>query len=61
MEASEKLTYSVAEAAKALGVSEWSVRKAVNAGDLPKVPAYFGDRILIPRRALEEQINAAAS
>ena len=52
-----KLAYSAAEAAQVLGCSEDTVRRAVNAGELPVVPrAIVGNRVLIPVAALEQQI-----
>jgi excisionase family DNA binding protein len=55
-----KLTYSVAEAAKALGISERSVRRAVAAGALPVVSrSIAGNRTLIPIDALEAHVAAS--
>jgi len=45
------LTYSAAEAARALGVSEWLVRRLVASGDLPS--RRLGTRLVIPKRALD--------
>ena len=47
----ERITYSVKEAAAALGVSEWMVREEIRVGRIDSVR--FGARILIPRQALE--------
>jgi excisionase family DNA binding protein len=55
----DKLAYSVREAAQALGISEWSVRRAIEAGRLPAVR--FGSRIVIPRFALERTLMELAS
>ena len=43
----ERITYSVKEAAAALGVSEWIVREEIRVGRIDSVR--FGARILIPR------------
>ena len=50
----ERLTYSVKEAAAALGVSEWMVREEIRVGCIDSVR--FGARILIPRQALERLV-----
>ena len=47
----ERITYSVKEAAAALGVSEWMVREEIRVGRIDSVR--FGARILIPRQALD--------
>jgi excisionase family DNA binding protein len=52
---SDKLAYTVPEIAQALGISEWSVRRAIEAGPLPAVR--FGSRVLVPRQALERAIS----
>ena len=51
----ERLTYSVKEAADALGVSEWTVREGVRTGRIESVR--LGSRILIPRFTLERLVN----
>lgn len=51
----ERLTYSVKEAADALGVSEWTVREEIRTGRIESVR--LGSRILIPRFALERLVN----
>ena len=51
----ERLTYSVKEAAAALGVSEWMVREELRTGRIDSVR--LGSRILIPRRELERLVN----
>jgi len=53
----EKLTFSVREAAEALGVSRNSAYSGVLRGDIPHVKV--GKRILVPRRALEELLASA--
>ncbi|MGL5823834.1 MAG: helix-turn-helix domain-containing protein [Nocardioides sp.] len=49
--------YSVAEFARALGVGEMTVYRAIHAGRLPAVK--FGGRYLVPARVLEELIESA--
>ncbi len=51
----ERITYSVKEAAAALGVSEWMVREEIRVGRIDSVR--FGARILIPRQALERLVG----
>lgn len=55
------LAYSVAQAATALGISEWAVYRYAKAGRLPSMRV--GRRLLIPRAALERFLaeQAAAS
>lgn len=58
MTRARKLTRSVAEAADVLGVSEWTVRRAIKRGAIPTVPAAIaGTRTLIPVAALEQLIR----
>jgi len=52
-------TYSVGEFARALGVGEMTVYRAIHAGRLPAIK--FGGRYVIPARALEDLIEAAMS
>jgi excisionase family DNA binding protein len=47
----EKLTYTVVEAAEAIGVHHITLRKAIARGDLQSVR--IGKRVLIPKRAVE--------
>ena len=51
---SEKLTYSVPEVAKLLGLSRASTYEAVKTGQIPSIS--FGKRIFIPRVALEQML-----
>ena len=51
----ERIAYSIKEAADALGVSEWMVREGVRTGQIGSVR--IGRRILIPRRELERLVN----
>ena len=46
----DKLTYTLAEAAKRLGISTWLAYEAVHRGELPV--CRIGRRILVPRAAL---------
>ena len=55
----ERLTYSVKEAAEALGVSAWTVREEIRTGRIESVR--LGSRILIPRFALEQLVNMPES
>jgi len=50
-----KITYSIAEASKVLGISKTNTYKYANEGLLPSLK--IGSRILIPVQALEEFIN----
>jgi excisionase family DNA binding protein len=54
----ERLTLSVEEAAQMLGTWRALVYKLVRRGDLPRLQ--LGRRIVVPRRALEELVAAAA-
>ena len=54
----DKLTLTVQEAAKALGISRNSAYSGVLRGDIPHVKV--GKRILIPRKALEELLAIAS-
>ncbi len=51
----ERIAYSVKEAAGALGVSQWIVREEIRAGRIKSIR--LGARILIPRRELERLVN----
>lgn len=55
----EKLTYSVEEAGRALGVSRNTAYAAARSGEIPVVR--FGGRLLVPRRALERMLEERAS
>jgi excisionase family DNA binding protein len=50
-----KLTYSVTEAARLLGISRSSAYECVHRGDLPALT--LGRRIVIPRMALERLLG----
>ena len=52
---SEKLAYSVAEAAEALSVSAWLLREEIAQGRIRTVQ--FGRRVVVPRWALEERLG----
>ena len=47
----ERLTLTVVEAAKMLGISRGLAYEMVRTGEIPSIR--FGKRILVPRRALE--------
>ena len=51
----ERITYTVKEAAAALGVSEWMVREEIRSGRIESIR--MGARILIPRQVLERLAN----
>jgi excisionase family DNA binding protein len=51
--------YSVGEFARALGVGEMTVYRAIHSGRLPAIK--FGGRYVIPAKALEQLIEAAMS
>lgn len=53
----ERLAYTVKEAATALGVSEWMVREEIRQQRIYSVK--MGARLLIPRWALEERLGMA--
>ena len=53
----ETMTFSAAECAKFLGISESGVRNRVRSGDLPAV--WLGGRVLILKQQLLEQIARA--
>ena len=52
---SEKLTLTVSETARLLGISRGLAYEMVRTGELPSVR--FGKRVLIPRRALEKLLE----
>ena len=51
----EKLAYSIAEAAKALSISERLVYKEISRGGIRVVR--FGGRVVIPRKVLDELLE----
>ena len=53
----EKLTITVAEAAKLLGIGRGSAYEAVRRGELPTI--VIGRRILVSRRGLEETLESS--
>lgn len=54
----EDLTYTVPEAAQALGVCGDTVRTLIANGDLPSL--HIGRRVLVSRKALDEWVAANA-
>lgn len=55
----ERVTYTVPEAARRLGVGRNAAYSAVKRGELPAVK--IGDRVLIPRVALEAWLAKAGA
>ena len=55
----EKLTLSVEEAARALGIGRGLAYEGVRTGAIPAVR--IGNRLLVPRIALEQMLSNAAS
>lgn len=51
----DKLTYTVAEAAKVLGIGRNTAYEAVRAGEIPVVK--IGKRLLVPVKALESMLS----
>ncbi len=58
LNACEPIVFTVAQAAQVLLVSEDTVPRMVRRGTLPRVP-HVGTKVLIPRRALFELVEAA--
>jgi excisionase family DNA binding protein len=58
-DAADRLTYSVAEAARVLGISRSYCYELVQGGQLPSLR--LGRRRLIPRAALERFVEAPAA
>lgn len=55
----ERITYSVAEAAEVLGISQWLAYRLIKSGELPVVR--LGRRVVVPKVALDALCNKAAS
>ena len=55
----ERLTYTVAEAAALLGISESHARRLIRKGEFPVIQ--LGGRYVVPRVALEAMCERAAS
>lgn len=53
-----RLTYSVPEAARMLGISTWLAYRLVASGELPSLR--LGRRVVIPRKGLEEHVRGVA-
>ncbi len=51
----QRLAYSVKEAAEALGVSEWKIREAIYQKEIFAVN--LGRRLVIPRWALDDLLS----
>jgi len=58
-ETNERLTVTVREAAKLIGVSHVSLFNAINRGEFAHIR--IGRRILIPRAALEKMLENAGT
>ena len=58
MQTSERLTYSVLEAAQKLGLSKNSVYQACAKGEIPHIK--IGKRILIPKVSLERLFSGGS-
>jgi excisionase family DNA binding protein len=59
MEQDGRLTYSVEEAAKLLGIGRNQAYEAARTGKLPSIR--IGKRILVPRAALDRLLTKAAA
>lgn len=57
--ADEALVYTAAEVAKLMGVARTTVYDAIRDGRIPVVTA-FGDRVLIPKKAIHEMMEVRA-
>ena len=56
---SERLTYTVEEAGRLLGLSRNSTYEAARTGELPTIR--LGRRLLVPRAALERLLESAGA
>lgn len=56
----ERLTVTVREAAKMIGISHVSLFAAINRGEFKQI-IRIGHRVLIPRAALEKMLENAGS
>ena len=56
---SERLTYTVEEAGRLLGLSRNSTYEAARTGELPTIR--LGRRVLVPRAALERLLESAGA
>jgi excisionase family DNA binding protein len=55
----KRLTITVEEAARLLGISRGLAYEMVRAGKIPSIR--FGKRLVVPRRALEQMLGEAES
>jgi len=53
----ERLTYTIPEAAKALGIGKSNAYEMARTGQLPVLR--FGKRLVVPRYALEQMLRQA--
>ena len=56
---SERLTYTIEETAKVLGVGRGTAYEAARRGEIPTLKV--GRRLLVPRHALERMLTAAGT
>lgn len=56
---SERLTYTVKELARAVGMSETYIREQIRAGVLPRIGG-TGRKVLIPKTAVDEWMKTTA-
>jgi excisionase family DNA binding protein len=54
----ERMTLTIPEAAKALGIGRNAGYEAARRGEIPKI--MIGKRLLVPRAALERMLQGAA-
>ncbi len=59
MQTDDRKTYTVAEAARLLGIGRNQTYDATHSGDLPSIR--IGGRILIPKAALDRLLEGQAS
>lgn len=55
----DRVTLTVDEVAKLLGISRWTAYECVRTGELPSVK--FGRRVLIPRHRLQQILDGEAA
>jgi len=57
--AAERMTYTVPEAGKILGLGKAAAYKAARIGEIPVLR--FGSRLVVPRAALERLLNDSST
>lgn len=55
---SARLTYTVAEAADALGVSDWLLRRLIDRGEFPALR--LGGRIVVSKLVVQSMVECAS-